>query len=224
MLIALGIIGIVAALTIPTLVKKYQEKIMITKIKQGHSLLMNAVQLYMAKNNCVNVLCLFDTKKTSEQVAAELGEVLKEAKLCKTGDNDKLCKVYYCKGNKPIKVDGFYAAGDVFHAAGRVYLPNGMTFQVSQKSECPKTEVYIIRDENGYEIGTQERISDLCAYVYMDINNVEEPNQFGADTYRYNVVYSGKILPHDEKLLNNALLFNKLEYTPYNIGDPITED
>ena len=93
-LITLGIIGIVAAMTIPTLIADYQEKVLVTKVKQGHSLLMNAIQLYMAQNNCINALCLFDTKKTSEQVAAELGTVLKGAKLCKAGDSGKFCKTY----------------------------------------------------------------------------------------------------------------------------------
>ena len=47
-LITLGIIGIVAAMTIPTLIADYQEKVLVTKVKQGHSQLMNAIQLYVA--------------------------------------------------------------------------------------------------------------------------------------------------------------------------------
>ena len=222
-LITLAIIGIVAAMTIPTLIAKYQEKVMVTKVKQGHSILMNAIQLYMVQNNCINASCLFDTKKTSEQVAAELGKVIKEAKLCKAGDDDKFCQRYYYKGNKPIKVDGVYGAGDSLLGTGRIYLPNGISFQFVQKSQCPSIVSNSVRDENGFVIDTVESVSDTCAYIYMDVNNVEEPNQFGADMYRYNAKFSGKVEPMNQKLLNNALIYNKLEYTPYNIGDPVEE-
>ena len=220
-LITLGIIGVVAAMTIPTLIANYREKVMVTKVKQGHSLLMNAIQLYMAQNNCINALCLFDTKKTSEQVAAELGTVLKGAKLCKAGDTGKFCKTYYYKANQPIKIDGVYGAGDSLGPRGRIYLPNGISFQTAQVSECPRTVTSIIRDENGFEIDRKEVVSEICAYIYMDVNNVEEPNQFGADMYRYDAKISGKVVPTNQKLLNSVLIYNKLEYTPYNIGDPI---
>ena len=41
-LITLGIIGVVAALTIPTLISKYQEKQTIVKLKKVYSILQNA--------------------------------------------------------------------------------------------------------------------------------------------------------------------------------------
>ena len=82
-----------------------------------------------------------------------------------------------------------------------------------------------MRDENGYLTGeTIQLVSHNCAHVYVDVNNLAGPNQFGADVYRYNVLDSGKIEPSDKKLLNNALLYNKIEYTPYEIGDHVEED
>ncbi len=80
-LITLAIVGIVAAMTIPTLITKYKERVLVNKVKEAHSLLMNAVQLYIAKNNCINSLCLFDTNKTSDKVAYELSTVLKMRKF-----------------------------------------------------------------------------------------------------------------------------------------------
>lgn len=223
-LITLGIIGVVAALTILTLVSKYKEKVLVSQVKQAHSQLINAIQLYVAKNNCTNMLCLFDTKKTSDEVAAELATVIKSAKICKAADAaEKYCKYYGLKENTPsYKVDGVYASADGITTAGRIYLPNGTIFAIRQQSVCPRTIVSIIRDENGYEIGRIESVSHICAYVYVDINNIQGPNQFGADVYRYNVDDNGELLTNS--LLNNALLYNKIEYTPYEIGDPVEED
>lgn len=68
-------------MTIPTLITKYKERVLVNKVKEAHSLLMNAVQLYIAKNYCINSLCLFDTNKTSDKVAYELSTVLKMRKF-----------------------------------------------------------------------------------------------------------------------------------------------
>lgn len=43
-LITLGIIGVVAAMTIPTLLAKYQEKQTVTKLKQTYSILSQAIR------------------------------------------------------------------------------------------------------------------------------------------------------------------------------------
>ena len=221
-LITLGIIGVVAAMTIPTLIADYQEKVMVTKVKQAHSQLMNAIQLYVAQNNCVNMLCLFDTKKTTEKVAAELATVLKGAKICETGASDKQCAAYTIKSNSPILRDGVYVAGDALPAQGKIYLQNGVLFALHQNTECIRHYEAIIRDENGYDTG--ERVpatSDSCARIYFDVNNIQGPNIFGVDVFRYDILSDGKTLPFDEKLLNNVLLYNKVEYTPYNIGESI---
>ncbi len=220
-LITLGIIGIVAAMTIPTLLKNYQEKVMVTKVKQAHSQLMNAIQLYTAKNNCANLLCLFDVNKTSDEVAAELASVLKTAKVCTASNNEKYCKYYDVKSNEPYLKDGVYATADGIYNYGRLYLSNGVIFQVKMNTQCVFTYEEIIRDENGNQIGTKPVTTNNCGYIYVDINNIDEPNQIGADIYRYDIKATGEIVPNKKKLLNNALLYNKIEYTPYNAGDPI---
>ena len=49
-LITLGIIGIVAAMTLPTVVNKYQERVTVTKVKKFYSLI-NQVLLFAIKDN-----------------------------------------------------------------------------------------------------------------------------------------------------------------------------
>ena len=220
-LITLGIIGVVAAMTIPSLVKNYRERVIVTKVKQGHAQLLNAVQMYVAQNNCQNMLCLFDTSKTSDEVAAELTKVLKKSKVCKSADTENVCKYYGVKANTPFKKDGVYATSIGLNNFGRIWLQNGIIFQVTMQSSCIKTQDRVYRDENGFEIGREEVTVDACAYVYMDINNTQDPNQLGADFYQYVVKSNGNIEPVHKNLLNNALLYNKIEYTPYNVGEVV---
>ena len=49
-LITLGIIGIVAAMTIPTLIADYQEKVTITRLKEAYSMLSQAYQFAVNEN------------------------------------------------------------------------------------------------------------------------------------------------------------------------------
>jgi len=50
-LITLAIIGVVAVMTIPTLISDYQEKVTVTKLKKMYSTLTNAYGLYKIENN-----------------------------------------------------------------------------------------------------------------------------------------------------------------------------
>ena len=49
-LITLTIIGVIAALTIPTLMKKYEEQQILTGVKAAYSILQNAVKMSIAEN------------------------------------------------------------------------------------------------------------------------------------------------------------------------------
>ena len=49
-LITLGIIGVVAAMTIPTLIANYQEKVTITRLKEAYSMLSQAYQFAVNEN------------------------------------------------------------------------------------------------------------------------------------------------------------------------------
>src|SRR5574344_2111076 len=49
-LIVLGIIGVVAALTIPTLINSYQEKATVTRLKKVYSTLSQAYQMAIIEN------------------------------------------------------------------------------------------------------------------------------------------------------------------------------
>lgn len=53
-LITLGIIGVVAALTIPTLVAKHKEKVTVVKVKKAYSTLYNAFQFALANEGTVD--------------------------------------------------------------------------------------------------------------------------------------------------------------------------
>lgn len=196
---------------------------LINKIKTGHSILENALKLYMSKNDCDDLQCLFDKNKTSTQITSEFASVLQGAKICTKSRN--VCKEHSIKDNSPsYKVDGKWASSDAITPYGRglITLPNGIQYNILQYSECPRENTKIIRDEYGYDTGEREQYTTyVCTYIYMDVNNIKGPNQRGADIYVYTVYTYSKDTLEQDSYLKNILSNNEIKYTKYNLGDDV---
>ena len=84
-------------------------------------------------------------------------------------------------------------------------------------------QVAVFLDENGNKTPVTGR-SYACAYLYIDVNGPENPNQFGADSFQF-PVSATKVLkstwgPWGAVSLENILSGkDKLEYTNYTVGE-----
>ena len=228
-LITLGIIGVVASMTIPTLVTNYQDKVMVNKAKLAHSQLNNALKLYAATNDCYgDILCLFNTNKTSDEVAQDFSTVLKGSKVCNPNivksKRDKYCKdsIKIKDQKNPYKVDGAYEASDAIGIDGRIILSNGMIYKIAQRSSCYTEAEHVVRDEYGFDTGERSYYtSDSCAVIYIDTNGLTPPNQYGRDIFRYNISVTGQIISYGN-MIDPILKENKLgKYVEYNLGDTV---
>src|SRR5574344_258447 len=83
-LIVLGIIGVIAAFTIPTLINSYQEKVVVTKVKKFYSLMNQAVALAKLENGDVDTWADADADYAiaSNNYAKILEKSLKFTKKC----------------------------------------------------------------------------------------------------------------------------------------------
>ena len=72
-LITLGIIGVVAAMTIPALLNNYYEKQTVTRLKSTYSILTNAIRSAEEENGEISAL----DAKYNEEVATKLANHLK---------------------------------------------------------------------------------------------------------------------------------------------------
>lgn len=99
MLITLGIIGIVAAMTIPTLIAEYQEKKTVTQLTKVYSTLSNAYRMMQAEYGEVNTWGMSSTVQGTDEdgnkiydysaqrlFAERLKKYLKVLKTCQVGD------------------------------------------------------------------------------------------------------------------------------------------
>lgn len=86
-LITLTIIGIIAAMTIPALMHKYEEQITVTKVKEANSILANAFAMARIKNGDYPSFLAeqSDLGKTGSEATIEyLKDSLKISKDCGT--------------------------------------------------------------------------------------------------------------------------------------------
>ena len=93
-LITLGIIGVVAAMTIPTLISKYYEKQTVTKVIEIQSILSQALKLveeeYDTPENW-GLSTRYYTKEDSEKIGEIMKHALKISLDCGTSDTQGIC-------------------------------------------------------------------------------------------------------------------------------------
>ncbi|MBP3923904.1 type II secretion system protein, partial [bacterium] len=85
-LITLGIIGIVAAMTLPTLIQKHQERVTVNKVKKFYSVMSQAQLLAIKDHGYLDEWDVPDgmTKESAEKFMSYLKPYLKIAKDCGT--------------------------------------------------------------------------------------------------------------------------------------------
>lgn len=102
-LITLGIIGVVAAMTIPTLISKYQKQVYYTQFMKAATVLENAINQYDFDHGCgecpddgtdCNTLCKNDDGDGFSFTADKLGEHINVVQWITDDNYEEICKGY----------------------------------------------------------------------------------------------------------------------------------
>ncbi len=175
-LITLGIIGVVAALTIPSLISKYQEQQYINSLKVAYSTLDQAVHMAVNEYGTVDQWNVQRDAQGGAIIVDNLLPFIKSVKLCqRSSRGTNKCFATSYKGLDGSDFLQNQTPGKSFN------LPNGISFHVySLYSGC----------------NTDSR--SLCAYIITDINGQKGPNVLGKDTF-YFVLLRDKISPIGKK-------------------------
>ncbi len=224
-LITLGIIGVVASLTLPSVIANYKEKVLVEQVQKAYSEMQNALKLYSAQNNCSDISCISNTNQTSVELADRLYEQFQGAKKCAQSPYSmrRMCKAITVKCRTPYYSNGVTAGCDTI--SPDFVSANGVAYNAIQIPECPRiveqvvtdNDGFIVTDENGQPKKKQIMLTN-CALVYFDANGVEKgPNQFGADIYRFDLDYDGRFF-NQGNMIDSVVTTGKLEYTPYKFG------
>ena len=236
-LIALGIIGVVAALTLPSLIAKYQEKVLVNQAKKNYALVTNAINQYNmdigANGNDYSMF--MDAAKGTQTVAEEFAKYFKGAKLCFENGKATCDLSYKVKTATPVadgygnyKIDSFYK----FSGRGLGYMQLidgsflGLIVESKNAGECGFKYNQPTKDENGVfiknpdgSIYVEEKFSSRCGRIIVDTNGKKGPNRYGSDVFVYQI-FANKISFYDEE---GSMLYilkeNKIQpYINYNEG------
>ncbi len=185
-LITLGIIGIVAALTIPTLINNYQKQSYATALKKGYLQYQGFLKQYMADEGTTNLndTDLYDQPlaetdaNRQKQVEQIIRKYFKVAKFCKPLDTDCIYPMKFLKAT---------GTDLLFSQAGRynIFTIDGMAYSFDfDKAQCKPNLSY------------WSKIKSSCGFVYIDVNGPKPPNKNGYDVHAGFVVnYDGFIFP-----------------------------
>lgn len=194
-LITLGIIGVVAAITIPMLKTKIQKKIYATKLIQTYAILNQGFKRYLSTND-VEVLSqtpAFESVQTSgvsscdpsnwdskdcQKFIAELSGIFNGISLQKTGT------ITY----KYLKANGTGTRGPwSFTLNNGAILYIGVSKNYNRTSKLTQVAKY----------GT--KLTTSVAYIDIDINGKDHPNQWGRDFFEFQLSDEGLVFPEGGK-------------------------
>lgn len=181
-LITLGIIGIVAALTLPTLLNKQNEKSTISKLKKFQTT-MNQALLFSKEDNGTPDLWGLDESQniTEPTLSNKLIPYLKILKDCELEGR--------CFYNKEIKFLNGASWTNLFNPTGW-----GQSTLVLQDGTM--VAMNVISADCSANRGTTRDLQNVCAFLYIDTNGAAPPNTFGKDFFsfyltKYSVIPTG---------------------------------
>ena len=175
-LITLGIIGVVAAMTMPSLITAKQEKATISTIKKNYSIFANA--LLMAQNDNGELYTWGITKDADglNLVSSNLKPYLKiiedcgvgEKSDCAPGDNGKFEDLDGNKRSENFSSDDYYSF--------RLNDGSAVAIQLRTKDVCDSPEAN-------------------CVNFFIDTNGNKSPNVLGKDIFYFGGYGNGKLRP-----------------------------
>jgi len=185
-LITLGIIGIIANMTIPTLIASYQKQVYVTQLKKAYSEFQTGIQLYMTNQGCSDLPCtgIFNDWGSgfwASNIDGAMSSSFKIIKKCLPGDNSCGKNIKYL-GATPNSDSGFQGASDYVFLTADNFL-----FQINDG-----------RSENcGYYSTTitSSKLKNACAGVLIDVNGNSMPNRFGRDVFFFTLSENGYLFP-----------------------------
>jgi prepilin-type N-terminal cleavage/methylation domain-containing protein len=187
-LITLGVIGVVAALTMPSLITKYKEKEAVSKLKKVYATFGNAYTLAANENGTPDNWYTNEGHRSVE-AANRMVEVflpyLKVAKVCKQEKGCWADTMY----KKP---DGTNATNwDTYNSTiSRFMLSDGTSVFFHSYANTP------VNLGDGF-------LSESYGGMSVDINGKKAPNKWGVDTFSFILTKNG-IVPGGTDIATSA--------------------
>lgn len=163
-LITLGIIGVVAALTIPTLMQKTEEKQTVSQLKKVYSTFSNAFGLAVEANGTPDTWGMTTKEDANSHI------------IMATNMKSHLNLLADCVGmnnTDTLKKCGNYNVSDIGYA--RIILSDGTYVAFRNWSG----------DCSWNDFGDSEQLKNVCGEINVDLNGDKKPNTRGKDQFHF---------------------------------------
>ncbi len=173
-LITLAIIGIVAALTIPTVIRNYQERQVVTSVKKAYNTLFQAFKLAEIENGAIDTW----DQDAPANVIEMLRPHLKIIKKCNSGTKGCWAEKYYTLQNTE--------AYNKDASCAQAILADGTFLRIYSSNNAGCKNDQSQNQESKY-------LQSVCAELYIDINGNKKPNSYGRDIFLFWITKYGVI-------------------------------
>ncbi len=168
-LITLGIIGVVAAMTMPVLIQKQTEKATVVALKKFYTNLDQAVKLNLLENS-------------DDYNVNNIVKKMKTVKICLNGSEDNSCAMHdYKKFNGTSTIE-FGKTDHYYDGYTYAVLNDGMIERMGN-----------ISDDCSYVRGTSPALQNVCGEVSVDVNGNKGPNRDGYDVFYFHITKFGVV-------------------------------
>ncbi len=183
-LITLGIIGVVAALTVPVLVQKYNEKATVAKLKKIYSVLSQAFTRAVAENGqpeTWGVRVPYSTNENGSIDSEASGKLGIEKAILLTN-----IMIPYLKTAKVCYTESGCWYDD------KVYAMNGKQYD-GYTGERPNLSKVLLYGGTmiGFGIQFSSESAKNIGWVLVDVNGSKKPNKYGNDIFEFAIFNKG---------------------------------
>lgn len=176
-LIVLGIIGVIAELTVPALMMNTAKQEYVTSLKKAFSQFNQALSEISSDAGCVNdIVCstLMDTNSTTQSIGVEISNRFKVIKNCDINPNSGCFS-----DNTSLNWDGSGTRVNTYATGGayRFITADGIAFYIGN---------YHNNCGNNFSNNASGDLTQVCGVVYIDVNGPNKaPNNWGRDIFGF---------------------------------------
>jgi len=174
------VIGVVAAMSLPSLLNSTNKQESVVALKKASATLSNAMNLYMSNNGCVGDIRSCTTFPTSSILFNVFKSNLNIQKDCGT-----------------VSGGGCFPAGVSHKSLAPSFnwgpLDNDVTWYKAILTDGTLIMMSVLSSNCSYDNSksNQGPLFQECGIIYIDINGAKGPNQVGRDFFEFDVTNSG---------------------------------
>lgn len=186
-LVTLGIVGVVSALTIPTLVKNHKQKLFVTQLHKVYNDFTQATEMYMTDKQVAN-LAESRLRNNPAELRRFFNSYFKVVKDCETSYVPCFADEYTSMtGNGPTRLRTGQCNVVITLASGAAICADVAHMEDSSYTNDEGQEETV---KSSNHVGS---VGDVIA-IEVDVNGKQPPNMYGRDYFAFQINRNGRVI------------------------------